>query len=57
MMQFFTSGTPALQEPLAKLDDAGRAAVLAEIEETMRQFETPDGITIPGQVLVGAAVK
>jgi hypothetical protein len=57
MMRYMTGSTPMLRESLAKLDEAGRAAMLAEIEATMRQFEGPDGITIPGEVLVGVGTK
>jgi SAM-dependent methyltransferase len=57
LMGFLTGATPMLREPLSKLDDAGRAAMLAEVEQTMRQFETPDGVEIHGEVLVTAATK
>lgn len=57
MIAYLTESTPALREPLAKLDAAGRAAMLAEIEQTMRQFAGPDGVEIPGEVLVGAGTK
>jgi SAM-dependent methyltransferase len=58
MIRHLTSSTMSLREPLSKLDEAGRAAMLAEIEETMRQFERPDGsLVIPGEVLVGVGTK
>jgi SAM-dependent methyltransferase len=57
MMWYLTDTSPMLREPLAKLDESGRAAMLAEIEDTMRQFERPDGIAIPGEALVGTATK
>ena len=57
MMRYMTGSTPILREPLSKLDAAGRAALLAEIEATMRQFEGPDGIIVPGEVLVGVGTK
>jgi SAM-dependent methyltransferase len=53
MMRFYTGGTPMMHDSLSVLDEAGKAAALAEIEDTMRQFEGPDGISIPGQALVG----
>ena len=31
--------------------------MLAEIEQAMCQFEGPDGVPIPGEVLVGAGTK
>ena len=57
MMRYMTTVTPMLREPLSKLDEAGRAALLAEIEGTMQQFAGPDGIVIPGEVLVGVGTK
>ena len=57
MMDFMTRVTPMLHGALEKLDEAGRAAMLAEIEATMRQFEGPDGVVIPGEVLVGVGTK
>ena len=57
MMGYMTTATPILHGALEKLDEAGRAAMLAEIEQTMRQFAGPDGITIPGEVLVGVGTK
>lgn len=56
-MAYLTESTPALREPLAKVDTAGRAAMLAEIEQTMRQFGGPSGVEIPGEVLVGAGTN
>jgi SAM-dependent methyltransferase len=57
MIEFLTESSPLLREPMAELDEAGRAAMLAEIEQTMRQFEGPDGVEIAGEVLVGAGTK
>ena len=57
MLAYMTGSTPMLREPMSRLDEAGRAAMLGEIEETMRQFEGPDGVEIPGEVLVGAGTK
>jgi ubiquinone/menaquinone biosynthesis C-methylase UbiE len=57
LTRYLAESTPNLREPLAKLDAAGRAAMLAEIEETMRQFVGPDGVTISGEVLVGVGTK
>jgi SAM-dependent methyltransferase len=57
MTAYLTGSTPMLREPLAKLDPAARAAMLAEIEQTMRQFEGSGGVEIPGEVLVGAGTK
>jgi ubiquinone/menaquinone biosynthesis C-methylase UbiE len=57
MLAYMTGSTPMLREPMARLDEAGRAATLGEIEETMRQFEGPDGIQISGEILVGAGTR
>jgi hypothetical protein len=57
MTHYITTASPMLHESLSKLDEAGRAAMLAEIEETMRQFEGPDGIAVSGEALVGVGTK
>ena len=57
MTRFLTGSTPMLHEALGKLDEAGRAAAIAEIEQTMRQFEGPDGVRMVGEVLVGVGTK
>ena len=57
MTEYLIGSTPMLREPMAKLDAAGRAAMLAEVEQTMRQFEGLDGVEISGEVLVGAGTK
>jgi ubiquinone/menaquinone biosynthesis C-methylase UbiE len=53
MMRYMTTVTPMLREPLSKLDETGRAALLAEIEATMQQFAGSDCIVVRGEVLVG----
>jgi hypothetical protein len=58
MMRYLTGSTPILRESLSMLDEAGRAAMFAEIEETMRQFVRPDGsVAISGEVLVAVGTK
>jgi hypothetical protein len=42
---------------LAGLDEAGRAATWAEIEEALRAFEGADGFAGPCELLVGAGTK
>jgi len=56
-MGYLTGSTPMLREPLAKLDPAGRAAMLADIEQSLRQYEGPEGVEAPGEVLVGVGTK
>lgn len=57
MLQYLTGAAPLLREALSKVDDIGRAAMLDEIAGTMRLFEGPDGVSIPGELLVGAGIK
>ncbi|HEX4527582.1 MAG TPA: methyltransferase domain-containing protein, partial [Gaiellaceae bacterium] len=47
----------ALHQMLAGLDEAGRAATWAEIEEALREFESAGGFTGPCELLVGAGTK
>lgn len=47
----------ALHQMLAGLDEAGRAATWAEIEEALRGFEGPGGFAGPCELLVGAGTK
>ena len=47
----------ALARAMAHLDDAARADAWTEIERAYRGFETPSGVTFPGEVLVAAATK
>jgi hypothetical protein len=46
-----------LARVMAHLDDGARADAWTEIERAYRRFETPSGVTFPGEVLVGAATK
>lgn len=57
MIEFLVGSSPLLREPIAVLDEGGKATMLAEIEDTMRQFEEADGVEITGEVLVGAGTK
>jgi SAM-dependent methyltransferase len=57
MMHQLTECSPLLRDSLSGLDQDGRDAMLAEIEATLRQFEGPDGIIVPGEVLVGVGKK
>ncbi len=49
------SGT--LQEMLSGLDEVAKKAIWREIEEAMRQFETPSGFESPCELLVCSAAK
>ena len=57
MLQYLTGAAPLLREALSKVDDIGRAAMLDEIAGTMRLFEGPDGVSIPGELLVGGGTR
>jgi ubiquinone/menaquinone biosynthesis C-methylase UbiE len=56
-MRFQTESRPTFQDLLSNLDEAGKAAVLTEMAETMRQFEGVDGFSVYGEVLIGAGTK
>ena len=49
------SGT--MQQMLSGLDDAARDKIWNEIEDVLRQFETPQGFESPCELLVCSAVK
>jgi hypothetical protein len=49
------SGT--LQEMLSGLDEGAKEAIWREIEEALRQFETPRGFESPCELLVCSAAK
>ena len=42
---------------LAALSEDEQAAVWAEIAEEFRQFEGPDGLEMPGEILLGTGIK
>ena len=46
-----------LEKPLAKLSDAGREQACVEIEQQLRRFEGPNGVEVPGEVLIGVGTK
>jgi ubiquinone/menaquinone biosynthesis C-methylase UbiE len=48
-----TSATPILQM-LGRLDDAGRNAAWAEMEQKLGTFQTPDGWAGPNELLLGS---
>lgn len=49
------SGT--MQQMLSGLDEEAKEAIWREVEEAMRQFETPQGFESPCELLVCSAVK
>jgi len=42
---------------MAKLSAGERDLVWSEIEEQLGQFQTPDGLEVPGEALIGAGAK
>jgi len=46
-----------LEKPLAKLSDAEREQACVEIEQQLRRFEGPNGLEVPGEVLIGVGTK
>jgi ubiquinone/menaquinone biosynthesis C-methylase UbiE len=56
-MEHRRNSLPEMRPFLARLSDAERAAVWAEIEEVMRQFEGPAGVIVPNERLLGVGTK
>lgn len=56
-LRFEQESFGALHQMLAGLDEAGRMAALAEIEEALRGFEEPDGFVGPCELIVSMGVK
>jgi ubiquinone/menaquinone biosynthesis C-methylase UbiE len=46
-----------LRDLMAELTDADRDLVWSEIEDRLGQFQTPDGLKVPGEALVGVGTK
>ncbi len=46
-----------ISELMSRLNDADRELAWAEIEQSMRQFEGPNGFEAPGEVLIGVGTK
>ena len=46
-----------LRELMNRLNEAERERAWAEIEEQLRQFDGPNGIEVPGEVLIGFGTK
>lgn len=56
-LRFEQESFGALHQMLAGLDEAGRTAAWAEIEEALRGFEGPDGFVGPCELIVSTGVK
>jgi ubiquinone/menaquinone biosynthesis C-methylase UbiE len=46
-----------LREPMAKLREGDRERAWTEIEQQLRRFETPNGLDLTGEFLIGAGTK
>jgi ubiquinone/menaquinone biosynthesis C-methylase UbiE len=46
-----------LRELMSRLNDADRELAWVEIEEQLRRFEGPNGLEVPGEVLIGVGTK
>ena len=56
-MQFERDSFGALHQMLAEVTDEERAAAWREIEETLEQFDGPDGFVGPCEMLVVSGAK
>jgi hypothetical protein len=50
-------GAGDLKELMNQLSEADRELAWAEIEEQFRRFEGPNGLEVPGEVLIGVGAK
>jgi hypothetical protein len=46
-----------LRELMSRLNEADRELAWIEIEQQLRQFESPNGFEAPGEVLIGVGTK
>ena len=46
-----------LRDNMAKLSDADRELAWKEIEQQLGQFGGPNGVEVPGEVLIGIGTK
>ena len=56
-LRFERESFGALHQMLSGLDEAGREAAWAEIEEALRAFEGPEGFVGPCEMIVAVATK
>jgi hypothetical protein len=48
---------PILDQLISKLSDAQREQAWEEIERKLRPFEGPNGVEVPGELLIGVGTK
>ena len=46
-----------LRDLMAKLSDSDRELAWKEIEQQLGEFRSPNGVEVPGEVLIGAGKK
>jgi hypothetical protein len=46
-----------LRQPIEKLGEAEREQAWVEVEQEFSQFQGPNGVEIPGEVLIGVGTK
>jgi hypothetical protein len=46
-----------LRELMSRLNEAERERAWVEIEEQLRRFEAPNGLEVPGEVIIGVGTK
>ena len=46
-----------LRELMSRLNEAERERAWVQIEEQLRRFETPNGLEVPGEVIIGVGTK
>ena len=56
-VQVKRNSCPEVGDLMADLSDAEREMAWAEIEQAISQFEGPNGVDVPGEVLIGAGTK
>jgi len=57
LMHYLTESFLPMRRILSAMHDTEKAETLKEIEQTMRQFEGPDGVSAYAEVLVGVGTK
>jgi hypothetical protein len=51
------SGAGDVRQLINRLNESSREAAWAEVEQQFKQFEGPNGLEIPGEVLIGVGTK
>ena len=51
------NGAGDMKELMNRLNETERERAWVEIEEQLRRFEVPNGLEVPGEVLIGVGTK